>query len=301
MELSIGSKDFLDSFQHIWEKNVDDYGTSRVNLFVLNINANNFDYSSLTRNLLDPLIDYSVSRKIKEKFKGKPHTLTRTAQEKFKEYISNTGELGEFLLYCFLESHLEAPKILSKLELKTSTSMYVHGADGVHFLKLDNGDYQLIFGESKTIKGMTDALSAAFTSIYEFKNEINKDGKQKSGINYEKTLLHSNLDKEAFTDEERLFLENLIYPQKDREFYVDDAFGIFIGYEIEIATEDMKLPNDQFRQKIISKISEDVSKRLTHIAKKIDEYKLYGHNFYIYVMPFSELDDNRRKILEEIV
>ena len=64
-------------------------------------------------------------------------------------YKRQDGELGELLLFCFLESQLKAPKILSKLELKTTSGLYVNGADGVHFLKLEDGNYQLIFGESK--------------------------------------------------------------------------------------------------------------------------------------------------------
>ena len=36
------------------------------------------------------------------------------ARKKFKECLNNTGELGELLLYCFLEGHLNAPKIFNK-------------------------------------------------------------------------------------------------------------------------------------------------------------------------------------------
>jgi hypothetical protein len=55
----------------------------------------------------------------------RPVELSKKARGKFIDYINNKGgELGELLLYCFLESHLKAPKILSKLELKTSTNHY---------------------------------------------------------------------------------------------------------------------------------------------------------------------------------
>lgn len=54
--------------------------------------------------------------------------------EKFVDYTRNNGELGELLLFCFLETHLGAPQILTKLELKTSISHYVNGADGDIFL-----------------------------------------------------------------------------------------------------------------------------------------------------------------------
>ncbi|SKC66582.1 HamA C-terminal domain-containing protein [Maledivibacter halophilus] len=300
MRLSIGDNDFLDSFEHLWEKDIDENGTSKLNLFILNINANSFDYSCLVRNLRDPMIDYSVSRKIKEMYKQRPGTLAHEAQKKFKEYINNTGELGELLLYCFLETHLNAPKILSKLELKTSTSMYVHGADGIHMLKLKNGNYQLLFGESKTIADLTNAFRDAFTSIHDFKNEINKEGQEKSGINYEKSLVYANLDKEAFSEEEKEFLKKIIYPSRERDFEVDDAFGIFVGYEIELTEHDKKLPNSEFRAKVKEKVSEDVINRISYINRKIDEFKLYGHSFYIYVIPFTELDNNRKSIIKEI-
>lgn len=184
----------------------------------------------------------------------RPGTLSRKAREKFLDYLRNKGELGELLLYCFLETHLNAPKILSKLELKTSTGHYVNGADGVHFLQLDNGNYQLIFGESKTIRSLTAALTDAFKSIYEFKNCINSKGDKKSGLPYEKSLVSDNLEKEEFSEEEVNFIRSVIVPKRDNNFEVDDAFGIFIGYEIVINAEDKRLSNSDFRLKVKEQI-----------------------------------------------
>jgi len=48
-----------------------------------------------------------------------------------------------------LETHLNAPKILTKLEVKTAPNDYVKGADGVHLLQLNEQDFQLILGEAK--------------------------------------------------------------------------------------------------------------------------------------------------------
>jgi len=300
LELSIRDFDFLDSFDHLNSYELDDYGKNKIDLFSLKINANDFDYESLKLNLLDPLIDFSLSRKTREKYSNKEATLSRKAREKFVSYINNKGELGELLLYCFLESHLKAPKILSKLELKTSTSHYVNGADGVHFLKGEDGNYQLIFGESKTIKGITQALTDAFKSIYEFKNSINDKGKQKSGINYEKGLVSDHLGKEVFSEEEKRFVEKIIYPTRNTTFYVDDAFGIFIGYELNICDEDKKLPNNTFREKVKSNVRDEVEKAFPHINKKINEFGLEGHHFYIYILPFTDLEQSRKNIQEDI-
>lgn len=300
MELSLSGRNFLDSFDELWTAEIDPNMKNKLSLFVLKINSNEFDYNSLIENLLELIADFSISRKVKNQYAKSPMKYSKKAREKFIKYTRNTGELGEVLLYCFLESHLNAPKILTKLELKTSTSHYVNGSDGVHFLKMPNGDYQLIFGEAKTIEDLTDGLSAAFKSIYEFKNEINKDGKSKSGIRYERSLISDNLTKESFTSNEQQFIENLIYPKKTNEFEVDDAFGIFIGFQISLSNEDKRLGNDAFRSMIKKKIDVEVKNRITHIQKKIEEYALYGHNFYIYVLPFTNLDNSRKEILREV-
>ncbi len=298
MNLSIQDFDFLDAFDNLGSFTIDEYGKNKLDLFVLNINANEFNLKRLEELLIDPMIDYSLSRSVKEQYKNKPATLTKKAKEKFIDYVKNKGELGELLLYCFLETHLKAPKILSKLELKTSTSLNVNGADGVHFFKLANGNYQLIFGESKTIIGLTDAITEAFKSIDQFKKEVNDKGNKKSGLPYEKSLISDHLGKETFTEEEKDFILKIVYPKKENYFKVDDAFGIFVGYEIKIDEEDKKLPNEDFRNKIHEQVKEEVKSKFSHITKKIDEFKLYGHNFYLYILPLTELDKNREEIMK---
>ncbi|PZP35527.1 MAG: DUF1837 domain-containing protein [Shewanella oneidensis] len=300
MQLSIRDFDFLNSFDHLGEYYLDVHKKNKINLFSLKISANEFDYKFLQENLLDPLIDFSLSRAVKAEFKDKPGTLSKKAREKFIDYIRNKGELGELILYSFLETHLKAPKILSKLELKTSTSHYVNGADGVHFLKLENGNYQLIFGESKTEIGITKGITDAFKSIYEFKNEINTNGQKKSGLPYEKSLISDHLGNETFSEDEKRLIKSIIYPSRDSDFDVDDAFGIFIGYEITISDADKKLSNSDFREKIKNDIKNEVKNKFDHITKKIEEHKLYGHNFYIYILPITELNDTRMKIQKGI-
>jgi len=301
MNLSLQDKSFLDSFDELWTKPIDDHQKNSLSLFLIKLNANEMNYSALTDNLLEPVIGYAISRYVKKTYQDRPMHLSKKVREKFIDYMKNTGELGELFLYCFLETHLEAPKILSKLELKTSTSKYVNGADGVHFLRLSNGNYQVIFGESKTICELTTALTKAFESIHEFKTEQNRSGTKKSGLSYERGLISDNLNKETFTDEDKTFIENLIYPKKDNSFEVDDAFGIFIGYELKTDDLDKSLPSDQFRENVRNKVSAEIENRIDHIKNKILEYDLSGHNFYIYVVPFTDLDKNRKAILEGLL
>ncbi len=298
MELSIGENNFLQSFIHIDTQQLSN--KNKMDIFMLNSNANEFDYKSLERNLLDPIITYSLSRKVQQKYKNSAATLSKRAREKFKEYSKNTGELGELMLYCFLERHLKAPKILSKLELKTSSQLYVNGSDGVHYLKLEDGNYQLIFGESKMYQDLGIAIERALESIRQFKEEVNQKGEEKSGITFEKNLISDNLQKE-FDEEDEKFLTKLIYPTSESDFFVDDAFGIFIGYETVITQEEKQLSNSEFRKIMKQKILDEISKISVNINTKIESKKLTGHNFYIYIVPFTEIEKERIEILGEIL
>ncbi|RUT40366.1 DUF1837 domain-containing protein [Paenibacillus anaericanus] len=300
LDTSPFSKKMLDVLKHSKSYKINKQ-QNNLELFTCPINANQFDYSSMVESLIESVADFSISRKTKEKYQGSPMTLSQKAREKFRNYKENKGELGEFLLFCFLEGHLNAPKILSKLELKTSTNMYVNGSDGIHFLKLPSGDYQLIFGESKLYDDLTTGLRDAFQSINDFLKEENQKGEEKSGISYEKSLLSTSVFRETWTTEEELFIEQLIYPTNDRSFEVDDAFGIFVGFEINLDDKQRRLPNDKFRTMIDEHINELVAKKITNIENYIDQHELFGYNFYVYTMPFLDIDLSRMKILESLI
>ena len=85
MELSLKQSDFLGSFDFIWTKSLDQYDKNKLNLFMLKINSNEFDYDLLVKMLIDPMIDYSISRQEKEKYKNKPGTLSKTTRKTFVE------------------------------------------------------------------------------------------------------------------------------------------------------------------------------------------------------------------------
>lgn len=304
MKLSPNSKNVINQFKHIKRlgisENPDD---GSLDLFLLPINARSFDYDRVSDNLLESVADYSLSWKIKEKYKDKSMTLSKKAREKFKEATENDGELGELLLFCFLEGYLEAPKILTKLELKTSNQLYVNGSDGIHLKKISAQRYQLIFGESKTYKDLSGAFKNAFESIDEFKNELNTKGKYKSGICFEKSLISSNIEAVIFDEGEEDILKFLLYPDNktNTTICLDDTFSIFVGYQIDIFEEQKKYSNEEFPIIIEKKIVTQIENYKHNIYELIQKHHLLGHTFYIFIMPFTEIDENRKKILKKVL
>lgn len=91
--------------------------------------------------------------------------LSKEASRLWTKNQPNSGEGGELLLYALLEQGLGVPQILSKMSLKTSTEVQVHGTDGVHAKILPDGTLALYWGEAKIYAKLSDALADCFTSI----------------------------------------------------------------------------------------------------------------------------------------
>ena len=100
-----------------------------------------------------------------------------------------------------------------------------------------------------------------FKSISEFVNEVNAKGNDKSGI----------------------------------------SFSIFIGYEIDIKGEQQKYSNDEFPIKIEEKIVKQIEDYKNNVYKLIQEYGLIGYTFYVFIMPFTNIDENRKNILKKVL
>jgi hypothetical protein len=285
---------FLDLFYH----DIEDFeldNNNKLNVFTLKIKNNSFAYNELTELLSNHIYHFALSRTEVEKLeKAKEYgTLVKKAKEKLRRYTSNEGELGEILLYCLLESHLNAPKILTKLEIKTAANDYVKGADGVHLLQLSNNDYQLIFGESKLNSDLQKGIYEAFGSLSKLISE-NK-------IDFEIGLVNSQLIKETSNEELYKFLKKIIIPSaRESKINTDYSFGVFLGFDIEIIKEETKKTNSEFRTYIRQKIAKKVKELTKSINFQINKSEFSGYDFYIYIIPFSNLKEMRKEIIKEL-
>lgn len=288
-------EDFLDLFYNdISDEKLEN--NNYLNLFTLKVKNNAFSYEELINELGNRLYYFALSRKqINElKKEDKLNDLIKKAKAKLKDYKTNDGELGEIMLYCLLESHLNAPKILTKLELKTNSNDYVKGADGVHLLKLNDSDYQLILGESKLNSDISKGIYEAFGSINKFLESTSK-------LELEIDLVNSELVKESYDESSYNTLKKIIIPSaKEDETYLDYSFGVFLGFDIQISDEERKLNNSDFRNKIREKIKNEVLAAKSALNYQLVKKGYSGYQFYIYVVPFSDLINIRKEIIKQI-
>jgi len=276
-----------------------------MSLFVLRSDGGGFDYTNMYRQLGNASISYVLSRsRFDEITPDVQHEKVKSVQRSFRRAELNDGEGGELLLYCFLESHLGAPKILSKMELKTARDDYVKGADGLHLFETSTGAFHLILGESKMIGDSTEPRSSFRSAISQALTSIKKV--EANGLLDEVELVDSNLMKESFSEDKLLYLKSILIPTRTGAPQRQHAFGIFVGFEID--TTDwplLDMTSEEIEGRIHSEVREMVETRYDYIKKKIVDHNLAGYHFYFYAVPFiknseTDIDKVRKRIIEEI-
>lgn len=90
--------------------------------------------------------------------------LRQEAQETFVDSVKS-GELGELILFVLAEKFLKLPQVICKMNLKTSSNMHFHGADGVFLGKTENNNLALYWGESKIYEHFSTAVEDCLNSL----------------------------------------------------------------------------------------------------------------------------------------
>jgi hypothetical protein len=270
-------------------------------LHVLRVQNGDFDLSGLYRELKNNSIAYVLSRLNYQKALSDPGRMVQVVnkvQSQFRPPDVQAGEGGEVILYSLLEGHLGAPKILSKMEVKTSSEHYVYGSDGVHLLRTDDNSYQLIFGESKMYGDAGKAGASAKRGIRAAFKSIAKV--HKNGFDFDTWLVQSELLKEELDDEKIAALSAILLPSArggDDAIKKANAFGVFVGYEIDVTDVKLEELSLEEIEVMLRQRSEDaIQTEHDTIKQEISNRGLGGYPFHIYAIPFT-----KRTINSEVI
>ena len=136
-----------------------------------------------------------IGRKAKNKFRA----------NKNSENILIQGQMGELLLYHFIQKCMKAVPLLRKMNIATSPDHERFGADAIHF-KIENGKNIIILGEAKTYTSkykFNEAFSDAIDSIL---NTYNKH-RSEVGLYVHEDFLDDEMNKIA-----EKYLNNTLKP-----------------------------------------------------------------------------------------
>lgn len=271
-------------------------------LFHLEVSNNVFIYTSLEDYLTDIISEYVFSRaqieKLSQPGNGNPHSIGVKALRVMKrngaanqKRIEN--ELGEILLYAFLEEKLNAPKIFSKVELNAGITPFGTACDSVHLLDLGDNTgmsyYQTVFGTSDIEGDIADAIDKAFDAIMRIENE------NVIGVQFvDNRSLNASFDEEVVNK-----LKSIIIPEPGVSVANDRAYGVFLGYSLGLNPHTRSTP--EFLKDLGKKMDTDIKNHAAYIADKIKKLGLDTHSFYFYIVPFNDARIDKQQVMENLL
>lgn len=296
--ITILGKKFDNVFTKISAEKLKIKNPSDIQIFRLAIENNEFSYCELQKFLLNNVGAYVYSRLQVQKIKDEDEygTIALQALSLMNENGSpdekGTGnELGELLLYIFLEHVLQAPKLMSKVELAGISVRKTSKSDCIHLLTSGGGTpfNQLVFGATTIQDGLQKAIDDAFDHVIEIK----------SAKNNEYNLVESTAFFQVFDADTVVAARDIIIPKKNNIDKPPMAFGMFLGYAIEISVGEYTHP--EYIDAIVKKMEDDITKSADYIYNKIIALGLTGYSFYIYILPFDDAITDKKVIMEKLM
>ncbi len=298
LELTVKSKDFDRTFEEVSSSELPLKNNYQLKTFILDIGNNEFDYDHIEKFIQQNIGRYVFSRAIRNQYviEDNAENIGIDAIKAFNKRLDSnkeTNHFNEIMLYLFLECILKAPKIFSKMELQTTKpNEYTSSSAGVHLLLLKNGATainQYVLGATDSLGNLKDAIDSSFIQIEALKNNRSNEYNL-----IESTVLNHSFD--AKTSKE---LEDIILPHKSSiSRKPQQAFGIFLGYTIDIVDKDDLTP-DEFTNTVKEKMKQDIGDLTPYIINKIKDLNLSGNSFYIYVVPFNNVEIDKDEIMKK--
>lgn len=268
-------------------------------IFCLKFDDFDFDYHGLLRYLRNNIGYYVYSRAQIETYieEDEISALAYDAVAYVKKTITDgklpTGnELGELLLYIFLEQVLVAPKLMSKVEIGNYGGFITSKSSGIHLLTADEAVpfSQVIFGTSMINGDLQTAIDSVFAEAQKLRNR-KKDERQ---------FVDSSIFAASFPTEIYDQLEAIILPSEKSSQKPATAFGMFIGYSLNGVSTNGK-PIDKYQHDVVEQIKNDIRNNVSFIESKIAQYGLDGYSVYVYLLPFADADKDKEDIMVKLL
>ena len=221
--------------------------------------------------------------------------LTTEARDLFMKTQKETGrsgELGEILLYMLMEWVLKAPIVASKMYLKTSQQMPVHGTDGIH-LGYEGENLIMYWGESKMHETLPSALADISRSILE---HIDTPAKRERELR----IVSSSLNLSSLPDLAQAALKEYFNPYAPESNKLIDCYACLAGFDSELYKKVESLgPNEcevSFRQEYEKRIETACSL----IVKRVEAAGLQNLRFSYFLLPFPSVNAARERFQKKL-
>lgn len=246
--------------------------------------------------MADAAVDFCIPRqKIERAFAecvktGTTAPLVNLNEQARDLFVKSTtsGEGGELLLFLFLERVLKRPQLISKMPLKTSSAMHVHGSDGIHASLADDGVLDIYWGESKLYQSSSAAFKDCLESIAPFLRADEVQARKRDLL---------------------LVRDHLNVPQVELAAHLLEYFDESSSKNMQVRWNGVCLvgfdhtsyPNVQTLDGRERKaLADQVGRWHTSVGNRVREFELVAVNIDLFCIPMPNVNALRTRVLERM-
>jgi hypothetical protein len=269
---------------------------SMLKTYQLDVSNNRFSIEQISNFVRHNIGNYVFSRtEIEKKInENEERGIDLDAIFKMNKETSKDGKESNFasiMTYSFLECALCAPKIESAIELNENSSGNRPSSVGVHMLPAGalGESCQIVFGAANIGNSITQNVDHIFDQI---KRTI--DHRED-----EYTLIDRGIFDQKYDKETSEYLRKKVIPSTRNDFSipVDEAFGAFIGYTVDVPKGNM-MGNMEYRQALQNVMRSDIVSAIPYIQTKIKESNLESYSFYFFFLPLNSAKEDAEQIMD---
>lgn len=222
-----------------------------------------------------------------------PITSLNTKARNLFTKLPKSGEGGEVLLSILAETLLRLPQLFTKMVLKTSAEMHVHGSDGIHVGVNDqSGNLAVYWGESKLYKDAAAAVNQCFSSLAPFLLEAGGSG---AAQERDLQLMRDGLSLDDLELVEAL--KRYLNPD-DPMFKKLEYRGLcLVGFDSDSYPTS---PNSKETQEVKEEIETTFEKNKGQILNRITAEQIESFIIEIFCLPFPSVDNFRKAFRAEL-
>lgn len=219
---------------------------------------------------------------------------------KAKEKNVHSGEPGEVVLFTFLEGLLGAPRIVTKMNLKTNSNMEVYGSDAIH-MKYDDAQrcLTIYWGEAKLYSELSNALEKIAESIKNFRDKTHNSDSSQRDFDIQIIQNHHDLDS---SDDETTQKALLAFLDPYSEYYNDlkEVHACLAIWNWNFYKELSNYPPDQAENIFKNKYLERIKTACNLFLNKIENKSLKAYRFHFFLLPISDIVEFRNQFCKKI-
>ena len=220
------------------------------------------------------------------------HLFAKASENRYR-----SGEPGELMLFIILEAVLFAPQIVSKMYLKTSEKMPVHGSDAIHISFDEDAEIlRLYWGESKLYTTLSSAFDETCESIKSFREGKEADDRPARLRDIDIIRDHADIEDGPLKDALLKYFD----PYEEESNRVEECHACFVGFNFgflsRIAEIERDKVDDMFREEYIKRANSAASL----FVEKIKSNGLDGHRFELFLLPFADVDEFRQAFMNSL-